>query len=96
MQELYAQNLEISRAKNSDYCGANNDPFKNFRACELLGISAEQAILVRMSDKLQRIGTLLGAEARVSDESVLDSLSDLSNYSVILRMLIESKHEPII
>ena len=92
MTELYAKSVEISRAKNSDYCGGgDSDPFKNFRACELLGIPAPHAILVRMSDKLQRIGTLLTNEAQVKDEMIEDTLSDLANYAIILRMLLEQK-----
>ena len=44
-----------------------------------------------MTDKLQRISNLLEKEAEVKDESILDTLQDLSNYSLILRVYIESR-----
>jgi hypothetical protein len=91
LQELYNSNVEISRRKNADYAGSS-DPFKNFRACENLGItSAEKGILVRMTDKLQRISNLLETDAQVKDESIIDTLQDLANYSMILAVYIESK-----
>lgn len=90
LEELYQNNVAISRRKNADYA-ADGDPFASFRVCESLGISAEVGIIVRMTDKLSRISNLLNQEAQVKDESILDTLSDLSNYSMILRMLIESR-----
>lgn len=90
MEVLYNQNIEISRRKNSDYAGAA-DPFLNFRACEIYGISVEQAIIVRMSDKMMRASNLLTREAQVLDESIMDTLSDLANYAMILRMWLEQK-----
>lgn len=92
MEALYKRNVDISRAKNSDYA-TQIDPFSNFRVCESLGIPTEVGLIVRMSDKMARISNLIkpGVEAKVKDESVLDTLSDLANYSMILRMYIEQK-----
>lgn len=92
LEALYARNVDISRRKNSDYA-TGADPFSNFRICEGLGIPAEVGIVVRMSDKMARISNLIkpGAKAQVVDESVLDTLSDLANYAMILRMYIEQK-----
>lgn len=89
MQRSFEENLEISRKKNADYAD-NDDAFKNFRACELAGISVEQGIIVRMSDKLVRAGNLLTREAKVTDESILDTLSDLANYATILKVYIKN------
>jgi len=92
LEQLYNSNLEISRKKNADY-STGSDPFKNFRACEFLGItSVEKGILVRMTDKMTRISNLLEKEAQVKDESILDSLQDLSNYAMILRVYMEQKN----
>jgi hypothetical protein len=92
MEELYATNLEITRKKNADYAGVG-DPFKNFNLCQDLGItSVESGLLVRMTDKLSRISTLLNKEAQVNDEAIIDTLSDLSNYAMILRIYIEQKN----
>ena len=46
-----------------------------------------------MSDKLSRIANLLKSEAKnsVKDESIEDTLIDLANYSIILKILIEDK-----
>lgn len=92
MEQLYARNVSISRAKNSDYA-TTADPFANFKVCEALGIPAEVGIVVRLSDKLARVSNLIqpGRVAQVVDESILDTLSDLANYSMILRMLIETR-----
>ena len=90
LAELYKLNVEISRKKNADYADTH-DPFQNFRACEIYGVAADQGILVRMSDKMMRISNLLTRPAAVEDESLLDSLSDLANYSMILRIYLEQK-----
>lgn len=88
MAEIYDANVEISRKKNADYA-SGDDPFGNFRISAAFGVPVSQAILVRMSDKMARIANLLQRPAQVADESILDSLSDLANYSVILRMWLE-------
>lgn len=91
LQRLHDEAMEISIRKNNDYAG-EGDPFKNFTMCEKIGIcSTEKGILVRMTDKLQRIANLLDKEAQVKDESINDTLSDLANYALILRVYIESK-----
>ena len=78
--------MDLMMKKNADYAG-KEDPFRNFRAIETMGLSVEQGILVRMSDKFSRIGTLLSdqsSEAQVKDESIEDTLLDLINYANIL------------
>lgn len=67
--------------KNHDY----NDSF---------GVSVRKygliAALTRMSDKFNRIENLiLGADNRVTDESLADSLKDLACYCVMTVMAIE-------
>ena len=90
IEEIYAENLEIARKKNSDYAD-NTDAFKNLNACEMYGVPAEKGVLVRMSDKMTRISNLIGREAMVADETVLDTLRDLSVYATLLMVLMESK-----
>lgn len=90
MAEIYADNVGISRRKNSDYANADN-PFQNFKVAEVFGIPVETAIIVRMSDKMSRISNLVNRPAQVKDESVYDSLRDLANYAVILCMYLENK-----
>lgn len=85
--------LIILRDKNSDYA-SDSDPFQNFRMVENNGLcSVEKGILVRMSDKMQRITNLISREAKVKDESIMDTLSDLRNYANILQVyLTQAKH----
>ena len=90
LAELHTACVEISRAKNADYANPN-DALQNFHVAEVFGIPAEKAILVRMSDKMSRISNLISRPAAVTDESVLDTLSDLANYALILRIVLEQK-----
>lgn len=95
LEELYAENVEISRKKNADYAG-EHDPFKNFRLCEALGIcSVEVGMLVRITDKLARVSNLLtsGKDPKVTDESVMDTLQDGCNYMAILALYLEYKRD---
>lgn len=83
------RDLEISHKKNSDYADGN-DPFQNFRGVEHWGIcSVEEGLMVRVSDKMQRVSNLLKRDAEVSDESVVDTLSDARNYLNILQVWLE-------
>lgn len=85
----------ISKAKNADYTGGAADPFANFKAVEILGITTEQGFLTRMMDKMKRIASFAEkGELQVKDESVTDTLRDLANYACLLAGYIESKKEP--
>lgn len=86
--------VEITRAKNSDYTGISDDPFANFRRCEQLDIcSTEQGFMTRMTDKLARINSYCQkGQLQVKDESVLDTLLDLANYSILMAGFIKSKN----
>ena len=84
---------KIMEAKDRDYTTDSN-PFSNFNLVEDMWIaSAEQAILVRMSDKFSRIANLIDSEAKVKDETIEDTLIDLANYSIILKLLLKSKQQ---
>jgi len=85
-KHIQERQLEIMIAKNSDY-SSNEDALKNFRSSELIWVPAEQAILVRMMDKMSRIWNLLTKEAEVKDESIQDTLLDLSNYAILLSIM---------
>lgn len=93
VKELQAKELEITVAKNADYSG-ETIAFANFDAVEKLWICpAEVGLLVRMTDKLCRISNLITSkkEGAVKDESINDTLSDLSNYARILNIYILTK-----
>jgi hypothetical protein len=82
-REICEKLNEIYAAKNADY----GDSFAKLR--NELG---DWVILVRLSDKLERLKTLLGKreEARVN-ESIDDTLMDLANYCIM--ELIERRRE---
>lgn len=87
---------ETTKKKNADYSG-DLDPFQNFRMVEKLGISdAQTAIMVRMTDKMTRIATLLKKEAQVKEESIEDTLLDLAVYSIILMVYRKANTQPVL
>lgn len=47
------------------------------------------AAIVRMEDKMSRLNTLSKQEALVSDESLIDTLKDLSNYALMSAVWLE-------
>ena len=96
-EKFFCDCIEISRKKNADYTGGNDNPFSNFESVEVLGIKTEQGFLTRMMDKMKRISSFVeNGELLVKDESVADTLSDLANYSCLLAGYIESKRREFI
>jgi hypothetical protein len=94
MKETFTKCLDLVIRKNNDYSGvknADNDPFKNIRGAEFVGVPNERGILVRMMDKMGRISSLLTQDAQVKEESINDTLDDLINYSVILKSYLKNK-----
>lgn len=62
------------KAKNADY----GDSFAKLRD------EFPDAILIRLTDKMSRLKTLMGgADQKVSDESIDDTLLDLANYAIM-------------
>ena len=84
---------ELHDRKNHDY-SSELDPLSNLKMCEKFGIcKAEIGLLVRLSDKYSRIIELLAKskEAKVKDESVIDTLKDMAVYSLLCICLLEDK-----
>lgn len=83
-EELFAEALETMRKKNADYSG-DNTSLKNFElSARVANISVPKGILVRLMDKMTRIGNLMDREGQVKDESIFDTIQDAINYSAIL------------
>lgn len=74
--------LETMEKKNADY-SHGDDPFKNFRHSAYFGVAPEIGILIRLGDKFRRIETFLAVGSFKVNESVLDSLEDAINYSIL-------------
>lgn len=92
IRRLTAEIAKVVLAKNMAYAG-DDDPFKNFNHCAALGIcSAEQGILVRLSDKLTRAATLSAAQQEgAGDESLRDTCLDGAGYFLILAAMLEMR-----
>jgi hypothetical protein len=93
--ERFRKNIEamyeITARKNHDYSWTEF-AFRNFETVEDLWIcSVEEWILVRMVDKMTRISNLIDKTWQVADEKVEDTLLDLANYALILKIYRETK-----
>jgi len=78
--------------KRADYSGPS-DPFRNFRKSELFGVESWRGVLIRMTDKMSRIESIMeaGGVIHVTDEKLFDVFCDLVNYSCILAGLCEEE-----
>ncbi len=91
MEATFKECLAIAVRKNNDYAGEKTtDPFKNIRGSELVGVSPDRAILVRVMDKISRVSNLLSQDNAVKDESIDDTIKDIINYMGILRSYIKN------
>lgn len=83
--------------KNSDYSWGDKvkNPFQNFELVEQLWITTtSKGILVRICDKMSRISSLMDNDAKVADESQIDTCIDWANYFLILALrLIDEKEK---
>jgi len=74
-------------SKNHDYAN-DKDPLSNFRAAERMGVEPWRAILIRMSDKWSRLEQLATGKLP-KNESMRDTLIDLSAYSLLAIVLLD-------
>ena len=82
--------LEITKKKNHDYSWTDN-AFKNFELIEEITgwkVNTANGIVVRITDKIARLGNLLHRDAKVEDEKITDTLEDAANYLIILKKII--------
>jgi len=87
--EFYAEKKNILKLKGEDY--ANEDVLSNFKTAGAnCGISAEQQCLSLIATKVARLGNLLSGKTP-NNESVSDSILDLSNYTDLLYCLVNEE-----
>ena len=87
--EFYAEKKNILKLKGEDY--ANEDVLSNFKTAGAnIGISAEQQCLSLIATKVARLGNLLSGKTP-NNESVSDSILDLSNYTDLLYCLVNDE-----
>lgn len=81
-KEITSDMAETYNRKNSDYGDSFGQSIREF------GFVAG---VVRISDKFNRLKSLLsGKEQKVNDESVQDTLLDMANYCIMLKMEMEN------
>lgn len=82
MSKAHEELLDIFKKKNSDY----GNSFEN--SLQEHGIIAA---IVRMEDKMSRLSNLSNNKSnqKVNDESIIDTLKDLSNYALMTAVWLE-------
>jgi hypothetical protein len=84
---LLDEMLAIHDRKNHDYA-TDEDPYANFRVCEMMGVSPFKGIIIRLCDKFSRITGFAQKETlKVKDESIEDTLLDMANYCLLAILL---------
>ena len=82
-EKIAREMVDTYSRKNHDYGDSFGESIKKYGPI---------AGLVRMSDKWNRLNSLvMGEEAKVKEESIIDTLTDLACYAVMLRMEMESQ-----
>ena len=84
MHDAHKELQEIFVKKNTDYGNSFEE------SLEKHGLIAA---IVRMEDKMSRLNTLSKNEALVKDESIIDTLKDLSNYALMSAVWLEQGGE---
>jgi hypothetical protein len=88
---------EVMRKKNADYSGGTGDPYANFRISEMFGIHPVMGIVLRMTDKLQRIRAFTkNGVLAVESESVDDAADDLVNYAILIKGLLREERARVV
>ena len=85
--EQYSTKMkEIMQSKGDDY--ANEDRLSNFKKAGMLGnLSAAKQCFTAITTKVVRLGELIDSK-EPNNESIEDNIIDLSNYSVLLAMIV--------
>ena len=92
-EALFDSALATMKKKNADYSGSS-ESMKNFRlSAEIAHVTMTQGILTRLMDKVTRIGNLLIKDRQVHEESILDTVQDLINYTATLYYGIKTEQE---
>ncbi len=78
--EICKELNQIYKDKNHDYGDSFGETYKK------LGIISA---VTRITDKVNRLQTLCKNESKVKDETILDTLYDLANYSIMTIIEIE-------
>lgn len=87
--DMFIQCRDIMIAKNADYSGSSGDPFSNFRIAEVFGMHPVDGIILRTTDKLQRIKSYISkGKLEVRNEGFEDACRDIINYMILIMGII--------
>lgn len=83
--------------KRNDYTGGNEDALVNYRqASDLIGIPVENGMLMRMQEKMTRLGNLFtGTKQMVADESSVDALRDIAIIAMLIMCEFETREDAV-
>ena len=84
MQNAHDELLQTFVDKNADYGNSFETSLEEYGLI---------AALIRMDDKMGRLRTLIKSEAKVKDESISDTLRDLSNYALMASVWFDHKDD---
>ena len=88
---MFEDALGIMTTKRHDYSGLE-DPFRNLRDAEFMGVDPLKGVMVRIMDKFARVRSFIEqGELKVKDEAIKDTLVDVLNYTCILAAMIEEQ-----
>lgn len=82
MQNAHDELLQTFVDKNADYGNSFESSLEEYGLI---------AAIIRMEDKMGRLRTLIKSEAKVKDESISDTLRDLSNYALMASVWFDNK-----
>lgn len=84
MQNAHDELLQTFVDKNADYGNSFESSLEEYGLI---------AAIIRMDDKMGRLRTLIKSEAKVKDESISDTLRDLSNYALMASVWFDNKDD---
>lgn len=84
MQNAHDELLQTFVDKNADYGNSFESSLEEYGLI---------AVIIRMGDKMGRLRTLIKSEAKVKDESISDTLRDLSNYALMASVWFDNKDD---
>jgi hypothetical protein len=82
--KICAELADLYDAKNKDYGDSFGKGYKEY---------GMKMPVIRLEDKLNRIKSLIKNEASVKNESLIDTLMDLANYSIMTIIELEGDKE---
>jgi hypothetical protein len=88
--KLLEELADLHERKNQNYA-TSEDPLKNLRECEGLGIEPFKGTLVRLCDKWCRIKNLAGGVPDLVGESIIDTLRNMAIYALLAIILWEER-----